>query len=340
MTPPAGRDWPAWGGGGAVDRLSEMEAFVAVVEQGGFTDAARRLGCSKSAVSKHVSGLEGRLGGRLLHRTTRRVSPTEIGLAYYERARQVLMDAGEADALVTAMRSAPSGTLRVSASGDFGALHLAPLMPGFLAAHPEISVELALGERHAELLGEGFDLALRVGEGEAGSLRARRLAETAERLVAAPGYLARRGRPGRIDDLAGHSLLHRAGGGVWTLTAPSGERRQVRGAGPLAVSDGRGLLAAAVAGLGIAHLPCFVFADALERGLVEEAMPDLPVEASGIYAVYAPARATQPKLRAFADHIARAFAGRGPGDWGEAARLCAAGQGKNGRGGPAAARLI
>ena len=109
-----------------MDRLTEMEAFATVVDQGGFTDAAKKMGISKSAVSKHVSSLEARLGARLLNRTTRRVSPTEIGLAYYDRARRVLNDAGEADALVTSMQSAPSGLLRISVATDFGVNHLSP----------------------------------------------------------------------------------------------------------------------------------------------------------------------------------------------------------------------
>ena len=119
-----------------MDRLTEMEAFATVVDQGGFTDAAKKMGISKSAVSKHVSSLEARLGARLLNRTTRRVSPTEIGLAYYDRARRVLNDAGEADALVTSMQSAPSGLLRISVATDFGVNHLSPVLGEFLQEYP------------------------------------------------------------------------------------------------------------------------------------------------------------------------------------------------------------
>lgn len=303
-----------------MDRLSEMEAFATVVDQGGFTDAARKLGISKSAVSKHVSSLEARLGARLLNRTTRRVSPTEIGLAYYDRARRVLNDAGEADALVTSMQSAPSGLLRISVATDFGVNHLSPVLGDFLKEYPDITVNMVLNNRFVELISEGFDMAIRIGELEDSSLRARKLAETARRMVAAPSYFREYGRPARIDDLNAHKLLHYsndARGAVWRITAPSGEKRQVRTAGWLTVNDGQSLLNAAISGLGIAYLPTFLTADALARGLVEEAMPDLPVDTQGIYAVYPPGRFTQPKVRAFINFLVEMFADRGPHDWTE-----------------------
>ncbi|MEC8292443.1 MAG: LysR family transcriptional regulator, partial [Pseudomonadota bacterium] len=164
-----------------MDRLTEMEAFATVVDQGGFTDAARKMGISKSAVSKHVSSLEHRLGARLLNRTTRRVSPTEIGLAYYDRARRVLNDAGEADALVTSMQSAPSGLLRISVATDFGVNHLSPILGEFLSDFPEINVNMVLNNRYVELISEGFDMAIRIGELEDSTLRARKLTETTKR---------------------------------------------------------------------------------------------------------------------------------------------------------------
>ncbi|WP_299966185.1 LysR family transcriptional regulator [uncultured Roseobacter sp.] len=301
-----------------MDRLSEMEAFATVVDQGGFTDAARKLGISKSAVSKHVSSLEQRLGARLLNRTTRRVSPTEIGLAYYDRARRVLNDAGEADALVTAMQGTPTGVLRISAATDFGVNHLSPVLSEFLADFPEITVNMELSNRYVELISEGFDLALRIGELEDSSLRARKLTETNMRMIASPGYFEKYGRPEKIDDLNQHKLLHytnEASGNVWKLTAPSGEKRQVRTAGWLSVNDGQSLLNAAISGLGIAYLPSFLYADALASGSVVDAIPDLPLDTQGIYAVYPPGRFTQPKVRAFIDFLVHAFADKGPSDW-------------------------
>ncbi|AHM03379.1 Transcriptional regulator, LysR family [Roseibacterium elongatum DSM 19469] len=301
-----------------MDRLTEMEAFATVVDQGGFTDAARKLGISKSAVSKHVSSLEARLGARLLNRTTRRVSPTEIGLAYYDRARRVLNDAGEADALVTAMQSAPSGTLRVSIATDFGVNHISPILGKFLHEYPDITVNMVLNNRYVELISEGFDLAIRVGELEDSSLRARKICETTRRMIASPAYFERYGRPQKIDDLNEHKLLHysnNSASNVWKITAPSGEQRQVRSAGWLTVNDGQSLLNAAIGGLGIAYLPSFLYAGAMRDGLLEDAIPDLPVEIQGIYAVYPPGRFIQPKVRSFIDFLVTAFKDKGPADW-------------------------
>ncbi len=301
-----------------MDRLTEMEAFATVVDQGGFTDAARKLGVSKSAISKHVSSLEARLGARLLNRTTRRVSPTEIGLAYYDRARRVLNDAGEADALVTSMQSAPSGLLRISVATDFGVNHLSPVLGDFLQEFPDITVNMVLNNRYVELISEGFDMAVRIGEMEDSSLRARKLAETTKRMIASPAYFRKYGRPDRIDDLNDHKLLHysnNAAGNAWKITAPSGEKRQIRTAGWLTVNDGQSLLNAAISGLGIAYLPSFLCGDALANGMVEEAIPGLPQTRQGIYAVYPPGRFTQPKVRAFIDFLVHAFAEKGPDVW-------------------------
>ena len=301
-----------------MDRLTEMEAFATVVDQGRFTDAARKMGISKSAVSKHVSSLEARLGARLLNRTTRRVSPTEIGLAYYDRARRVLNDAGEADALVTSMQTEPSGLLRISVATDFGVNHLSPVLGEFLQEFPDITVNMVLNNRFVELISEGFDLAVRIGELEDSTLRARKLAETTKRMVGSPEYFEKYGRPEKIDDLNDHKLLHysnMANDSVWKLTAPSGEIRQVRTAGWLSVNDGQSLLNAAVSGLGIAYLPSFLYGDTLEQGLIQEAIPDLPGETQGIYAVYPPGRFTQPKVRAFIDFLAHSFAEKGPDAW-------------------------
>ena len=301
-----------------MDRLSEMEAFAMVVDQGGFTDAARKLGISKSAVSKHVSSLETRLGARLLNRTTRRVSPTEIGLAYYDRARRVLNDAGEADALVTSMQSAPSGTLRVSIATDFGVNHISPILGTFLHEYPDITVNMVLNNRHVELISEGFDLSVRIGELEDSTLRARKLAETEKQMIVSPSYLEKYGRPTRIDDLNEHKLLHysnQANGSVWKLTAPSGEKRHIRSAGWLTVNDGQSLLNAALGGLGIAFLPDFLYADAMREGRLVPAIENMAPESLGIYAVYPPGRYTQPKVRAFIDFLVESFRDKGPGLW-------------------------
>ncbi|MBT9384113.1 LysR family transcriptional regulator [Pseudooceanicola sp. CBS1P-1] len=302
-----------------MDRLTEMEAFATVVDQGGFTDAARKMGISKSAVSKHVSALEARLGVRLLNRTTRRVSPTEIGLAYYDRARRVLEDAGEADALVTAMHAAPSGHLRISVGTDFGVTHMGPVVADFLQLYPDVSVSLDLNNRPVDVLAEGFDMAVRIGIGPPPQgLTARTLAQTARMLVASPSYLQAAGRPQRIDDLSEHRLLHyadAAGGPSWQLTALSGEKRTIRAAGVLTVNDGRALLQAAQEGLGIGFLPAFLCQPALRERRLDEVLPELPRETLQVQALHAPGAITQPKLRLFVEHLARAFGGRGPLGW-------------------------
>ena len=230
----------------------------------------------------------------------------------------MLNDAGEADALVTSMQSAPSGLLRISVATDFGVNHLSPALSEFLCDFPDITVNMVLNNRYVELISEGFDMAVRIGELEDSTLRARKLTETTKRMIASPGYFERYGRPEKIDDLNNHKLLHysnQSSGNMWKLTSPSGEKRQVRTAGWLSVNDGQSLLNAAISGLGIAYLPSFLYADAMEKGLVEDAIPDLPLETQGIYAVYPPGRFTQPKVRAFIDFLAHTFADKGPTDW-------------------------
>ncbi len=301
-----------------MDRLTEMEAFATVVDQGGFTDAARKMGISKSAVSKHVASLEARLGARLLNRTTRRVSPTDIGLAYYDRARRVLNDAGEADNLVAAMQSAPLGILRIAVPTDFGAAQLSPVLGEFLNRYPEVSVNMVLKNRYVEMISEGFDLAIRMGEMDDSSLRARKICEATQRLIASPTYLEREGRPTRIDDLSNHRLLyysHNAASSVWRITAPSGEVRQVRSSSWFSINDGQSLLNAAISGLGIAYLPSFLYAPAMKENLVQDVIPDLPPEIQSIYAVYPSGRYTQPKVRAVIDFLLEKFGNRTADDW-------------------------
>ena len=161
-------------------------------------------------------------------------------------------------------------------------------------------------------------MAIRIGEMEDSSLRARKISQTTQRLIASPKYFQQHGRPMRIDDLSEHRLLHfsnQASANVWKIAAPSGEVRQVRGAGWLTVNDGQSLLNAAVKGMGIAYLPSYLYHDAMAQGLVEDVIPELPRMTLGIHAVYPPGRYTQPKVRAFIDFLVERFADRGPDDW-------------------------
>ncbi len=289
-----------------MDRLSEMEAFVKIVDLGGFTDAARKLGLSKSAVSKHVASLEARMGARLLNRTTRRVSPTEIGLAFYDRAIRVLAEADEAEAMVSAMQDAPRGELRVSAPVSFGLRVLSPAVAEFLKRYEDISVHMVLDDRFVELVAEGFDLAIRIGELPDSTLKARRLCDVRAHLVASPAYVAEHGAPERWQDLSAHNLLHYSNlssGNFWRLSGPDGEERQIRAVGRLTVNNGDALRHAAEAGLGIALSPDFILDDALETGRLVELLPQTRRPVFGAYAVYPQGPFPQPKLRAFIDFL-------------------------------------
>jgi DNA-binding transcriptional LysR family regulator len=301
-----------------MDRLTEMEAFVQVIDHGGFTKAARRMGLSKSAISKHVSALEGRLAVRLLNRTTRRVSPTELGLAYYDRARSVLAAASEADSMATAMQAAPKGALRVSAPVSFGVRHLAPAVAEFLCAYTEVEINMLLDDRYVELVAEGFDVAVRIGNLADSSLKARRLAATRGLICASPAYLAEMGVPRSIDELTAHRLLHYSQlstGNFWRLNTASGEERQIRVGGRLTVNNGEALMKAAEAGLGIAMVPSFMLGDAVAAGRLVELLAGRPPDLLGVHAVYPEGRYVQPKLRAFVDFLAERFRGMGPDNW-------------------------
>lgn len=276
------------------------------------------MGVSKSAVSKHVAALEARLTVRLLNRTTRRVSPTELGLAYYDRARVVLAGALEADSMVTAMQSTPTGSLLISAPVSFGIGQLAPAVARFLGAYPEVDVNMVLDDRFVELVAEGFDVAVRIGVLEDSSLKARKLAEARLLLAASPGYIAAMGAQRSLDDLGAHRLLHYSNlstGNFWRLRGAGGEERHIRVGGRLTANNGESLMAAAEAGLGIALQPSFIAGEAIAQGRLVEVLPDRAPDLIGVYALYPQGRFPQPKLRAFVDFLAEHFRGRGPDRW-------------------------
>ena len=300
-----------------MDRLSEMEAFVRVVELGGFTDAARKMNVSKSAISKHVAALEARLGARLLNRTTRRVSPTEIGLAYFDRASRVLADAMEADAMAGAMQATPRGELRISGPLSFGVRHLAPAVADFLHAYPDVSARVTFDDRFVELVSEGYDAAIRIGSLPDSSLMAKKLTDSAMTLIASPEYLTRRGAPKSVEALADHDLLHYSNlssGNLWKLSGPGGAERQIRATGRLTFNNGDALLCAAERGLGIALSPAFISAGSVREGRVVEVLPEARPQPVGVWAVHPAGRFLQPKLRVFIDFLVERFKGSGP-DW-------------------------
>lgn len=294
-----------------MSRMTEMEAFATVIEEGGFTSAARKLGVSKSAVSKHITALETRLGARLLSRTTRSVAPTEIGAAFYDRASRILNDAGRAEALVSELQSTPSGTLRVSAPRDFGSHRLRPHLTSFLTRYPEIALQLELTDTATDLVADGFDVAIRIGDQPDSSLRVRKLTSQTASLVASPTYLETHGQPQEPSDLLDHRLL--AGGtqaddSIWHLNHGDGTPARIRFAPALAINDGPMLLDAAIDGQGIARLPTFLTADPVARGVLLPVLAANPAPQQNVYAVFAPGAHTPPKLRAFLNHFASVLA--------------------------------
>lgn len=290
-----------------MDQLASIRAFVNVVEAEGFARAGRRLGCSAATVTRQVQDLESRLGVRLLVRTTRQVRPTDTGLAYFQRARRLLDELEEADALASREAVEPRGVLRLSAPLSFAWHRLGRLLPGFLEAHPRLAVELDLTDRFVDLVHEGLDAALRIGHLPDSSLRSRRLGTEAMVLCAAPAYLERHGSPQHPDDLSGHECLcysHLGGGrrNTWTLHQ-AGRPARVRVSGRYEVNNGDLLRDAAVAGMGIAYQPRFIVGAALDRGELVPLLPDWEGDRIGIHAVY-PQRAGQSaRLRVLLDYL-------------------------------------
>jgi len=301
-----------------MDRFGEIQAFVAVFEQGSFHGAAQKLNISKSAVSKYVLKLEERLGVQLLHRTTRRICVTDIGKVYCEHATKVLRDLSEADRLAVSMQSTVDGSLRMSIANDLGLMFASSAMYSFLSKFPDLNLRMDFRDQYADLISEGYDMAIWIGELEDSSLRARKLADVNYHLVASPVYCETNGRPKAIKDLRQHNLLnasHKSKNAVWNLLTPSGRRQKVPTTSRISVGDNQLLLKACVNGLGIAHLPSFVCSDALQQGLVEKIMPDLPPVTKPIYAVYPPGHFVSQKVRACIDFWLEAFAAKSPDDW-------------------------
>lgn len=251
-----------------MDKLRGMETFIAVVECGSFTGAASRLGLSAVMVGKYIAQLESQLATRLLERNTRRQSLTDAGRVYYDEAKRVMEQVSIAESAVERLRLAPAGTLRVSAPTSFGASVIAPLTATFLQVWPAVRVELDLTNRMVDLVDEGFDLAIRIGEIHQEDLVARYLAPYRMVICAAPAYLARYGTPGRPEDLADHLCLSHT---VWTarnewrLPGVEGEVRWKRDA-VLRCNDGYALRQAAIAGAGLLMQPEVLLADALASG--------------------------------------------------------------------------
>jgi DNA-binding transcriptional LysR family regulator len=297
-----------------MDRFAAMQIFARVVEHGSFAKAAERLEVSTSACSRRVADLEAHLDVRLLNRTTRRLSLTESGQAFYERCVQVLADLEEAEQAAAMSAARPRGTLKLSCGISFGVRHVARLVGAFVARHPEVRFDVQLSDRFVDLVEEGFDLAIRIGESPTQNLIARKLGETRLVPCAAPVYLREHGAPGTPVDLERHACLtyeYLPQRGTWRFQDPAGGDHTVRVTGPVHANNGDMLAAAAVEGIGIAMEPDFIVDADVAAGRLVRVLADYVPAPTNVYAVYPSRRHLSAKVRAFVDFLAERFTAGG-----------------------------
>lgn len=292
-----------------MDKFAAMRIFCAVVDEGGFSAAARRLKLSKSAVSTSVRDIEAYLGVALLNRTTRSVSLTEAGRRYKERADQILADLEEADLEAAALTQIPRGVLKISAGVSFGARELSKTLAPYMAIYPDVTIELNLADRYVDVVEEGFDLAVRIGRLVDSSLFVRRITTTRRIVCAAPTYLDRYGTPDIPEDLAGHRCLNYsllATGNTWDFLR-NGAPLAVPTTGPMTTNNGDALRQAALDGLGIFSAPSFIVGDDLREGRLVPILSEFEVAPSGIHALYPHNRHVSAKVRSFIDFLVGCF---------------------------------
>ncbi|MBS1209635.1 MAG: LysR family transcriptional regulator [Proteobacteria bacterium] len=285
-----------------MDRFEAMQVFCKVVEVGSFAGAAERLGMSTSAVSRQVAQLETLIDARLLNRTTRRISLTENGSAYYERCLQLLADLEETEEMVGRNTASPRGTLRLTAPISFGASHLAPALGEFARLYPAMKFDVVLADRTIDLIEEGLDLAIRIGNLGSQNLVARRIGEAQGLICASPDYLARRGTPQVPEDLAEHDCLtyaYAAENNLWSFERQGETPRKVRVNGTVHANNGTVLGELAAAGLGISQGPDFILGPLVNDGRLQMIMHDWPTPALPIFAVYPSRKHLSAKVRSF-----------------------------------------
>jgi DNA-binding transcriptional LysR family regulator len=285
-----------------LDHLGDLEIFARVVTARGMSAAARELKISPAVVSKRLRRLEERLGVRLLQRTTRQLALTEAGQGFYERVISILSSVEEAEAWVSRGSASVRGILKVSAPTSFGRMHIAPYLAGFLDLYPSVTVDLVLSDAFADIVGEGYDLAIRIADLADSSLVARRLAPNHRILCAAPSYLARHGTPATIEDLARHRLLSHTAG-EWRLDGPDASA-QVRIQGPLRTNSSEVVREAVIAGVGIALRSTWDIAEEIKDRRLVQVLPGWSgLRRVAIHAVYPSRRHLEQKVRAFADFL-------------------------------------
>ncbi|WP_332681209.1 LysR family transcriptional regulator [Bosea sp. (in: a-proteobacteria)] len=293
-----------------MSELDDIRSFVAVVDAGGFGRAGRSLGLSKSIVSRRVARLEADLGTRLLSRTTRGVSPTEAGLEFKARGERILAELSEAREAVALQAGGVTGRLRLTMPLTFGIHHVAPVLAVLAQRHPRLEIDVEASDRQVDLIGERFDMAIRIGVLKDSSLVARKIAAVRGAVVGSPDYFARHGRPGTPADLAGHDCLIYTGNAMpdWNFRV---NRRlvSIRPNGRLRSDSGDTLLQWAEAGLGLAALPTFISGEAIRTGRLQHVLWEYPLPESGLYVVRPPGAYVPGKVRVLTDLLAEHFSG-------------------------------
>jgi DNA-binding transcriptional LysR family regulator len=285
--------------------IVDVLSFVRVAETGSFARAAERMGLSKPVLSRRVARLEEQLGARLLTRTARGAQPTDIGSAYYARAANILAELDAAEEVVAEAVTRIAGPIRLTAPLSFGIAHLAPALAEFALAHPKVELDIEFEDRTVDLAAGGYDLAVRIGSLADSSLIARRIAPVRKGVVASPAYLARRGRPETPADLADHDILLYANES-WRFRV-NGRWESIRIKPVLRSNNGDMLRTAAEQGVGLALLPTFIAAPALDAGTVEPLLLDHSLEEGALHAVMPPGRATTARVRALVDFLVARF---------------------------------
>ena len=295
-----------------MDTLTAMKVFCSVVENDSLAGAARTMNVSPSVVSKQLSALEDRLGVRLLNRTTRRVSVTEVGAAYYERCKRIIADVDEAEVAVSRAHTAPRGLLKITAPSTFAHRHVAPHVPSFIDRYPEVQVQVLISDRIVDLVDEGVDLAIRIAQLRDSSLIARRLAPNHRAIVASPEYLKTWGIPERPEDVRGHAAITYPPGSQlndWHFLE-DGQEKVIRMGGTIALNNGDAILWTVRAGGGLAMLAAFMTGEYVKDGRLVPVLEEYVREDVPIYAVYPSSRHLSPKVRAFVDFLIETYGPR------------------------------